>query len=193
LPTVSIPPSKSGLDDINQEHFDQLLQWLDSDRQKAGIKYETIRKRLIKIFVCRGSTTPEELADQTINRVARKLPEIRANYVGEPSHYFCGVAGNILRESFRKDKMPAVRPPTPSMPEPGDDRDYACLEECIGKLSQYDRDLVLAYYQQEKQAKIDHRKKLAEKLGLAINALRIRACRTRAILLECVERCRSES
>ena len=71
-----------GADDITQEQFDQLLQWLNPDRQQAAAQYEWIRRRLIKIFVSRGSYNPEELADNTINRVARKLPEIREGYVG---------------------------------------------------------------------------------------------------------------
>src|SRR5262245_58122409 len=73
---LSSTPSKPEPEDINQEQFDRLIGWLDSDREKAGARYEWIRNRLIKIFVCRGSNIPEELADKTVNRVARKLPEI---------------------------------------------------------------------------------------------------------------------
>ena len=192
LPALTTPPNL-GPDEINQEQFDRLLGWLDPDREKAAAKYESIRKRLIKIFVSRGSSTAEELADITINRVARKLPEIQAGYVGEPAHYFCGVASYVFRESLRKERLPSVGPPTPAPTDEDDERDYACLEKCMGKLSAHDRDLVATYYQQEKHAKIDNRKRLAERLGLGMNALRIRACRIRAVLLECVERCRSEA
>ena len=179
--------------DITQEEFDALLDWLSSDREKAAAQYEWIRRRLIKIFVSRGSHTPEELADATINRVTRKLPEIRDTYVGEPAHYFCGVASYIWRESLRKDKPPAVAPTTASTPTAEEERDYACLEKCLDKLPQSDRDLAIAYYQQEKHAKIDHRKNLAEQMGIPINALRIRACRIRSGLLKCVELCRAET
>ena len=189
-PLASLP--NSGADDITQDQFDQLLDWLNPDRQKAAEQYEWIRKRLIKIFVSRGSHIPEELADQTINRVARKLPEIRSTYVGEPACYFSGVASFIWRESLRKEKLPAVTLPTPANPTDDQERDYLCLEKCLSELPASDRDLAVAYYQQEKHAKIDHRKKLAEQLGLAMNALRIRACRIRASLLKCVEVCRSE-
>jgi len=182
----------SGADDITQEQFNELLDWLNPDREKAAAQYEWIRKRLIKIFVSRGSHIPEELADSTINRVARKLPEIRDGYVGEPAHYFSGVASYIWRESLRKERMPAIAPPSPSVANEDEERDYACLEKCLAKLPTSERDLAISYYQQEKHAKIDHRKKLAEKIGLAMNALRIRACRIRAGLLKCVEICRSE-
>jgi DNA-directed RNA polymerase specialized sigma24 family protein len=192
LSTLNTTPPNPGLDDLSQEQFDRLLGWLDTDSEKAGLKYESIRKRLIKIFVCRGSKTPEELADQTINRVARKLPEIQAQYVSEPAHYFCGVANNIFLESLRKERTPAVGLPTPSSLDEVDGQDYACLEKCLDNLSESERHLVVAYYEQEKHAKIDHRKKLADQLGLGINALRIRACRIRAALEECVVRCRNE-
>jgi DNA-directed RNA polymerase specialized sigma24 family protein len=182
----------SGADDITQEQFDQLLQWLNPDRQEAAAQYEWIRKRLIKIFVSRGSYNPEELADTTINRVARKLPEIRESYVGEPANYFSGVASFIWQESLRKEKPRAVTAPRPVPPSEDEERDYLCLERCLNNLPKPERELALAYYQQEKHAKIDHRRKLAEQMGLAINALRIRACRIRANLFACVELCRAQ-
>jgi DNA-directed RNA polymerase specialized sigma24 family protein len=191
--SLSTPhPGNPGFDDINQEQFDRLLGWLDPDRERAGLKYESIRKRLIKIFVCRGSKTPEELADKTINRTARKLPEIQAEYIGDPAHYFCGVASNVFLESLKKERTSAARLPLQSTADHVDEGDYACLEKCVDKLSDSERNLVLAYYQHEKHAKIDHRKSLAEQLGIGMNALRIRACRIRAALQECVELCRNE-
>ena len=180
-------------DEFSQEQFDQLLAWLDPDPQKAGLRYEWIRRRLIKIFVCRGSHIPEELADKTINRVARKLPEVRPTYVGDPANYFAGVAGNIFREFLRKEKAPTVGMPQPAPPDEDEERIQSCLEKCLAELPAADRDLVLSYYQQDKQAKIDHRKDLAARLGMGMNALRIRACRIRASLQECVQRCSAAS
>ena len=51
------------------------------------------------------------------------------------------------------------------------------------------RQLVLDYYREDKRAKIDYRKELASKLGIALNALRIRAFRIRAELQVCMEQC----
>ena len=190
--TLSGSLSNEGRDDINQERFDQLLDWLDRDREKAATKYEIIRKRLIKIFECRGVCVPDELADNTINRVARKLPEIRPTYVGEPANFFHGVAIYIFQEWLRKQKVPAVLPPQPSPPEE-DETSYACLQKCAGKLPEADRDMLIAYYQEEKHAKIDHRKRLAEQLRLSMNALRIRTTRLRESLRQCVEQCLYEA
>jgi len=180
------------MDDIDQEGFDQLLSWLNPDRERAAERYEWIRKRLSKIFVSRGSPVPDDLADATINRVAKKLPEIRLTYQGDPAHYFYRVSSFIWLEQGRKDRLPAVVPVHPKYDE-ADERDLRCLETCLDKLPASDRHLVIGYYKEEKHAKIEHRKKLAEQAGLALNALRIRACRIRASLFECVQLCREEA
>jgi hypothetical protein len=93
--SFTVMSSNDGADDLDKLHFEHLLNWLNPDRELAGAKYESIRKRLIQLFLCRGSNAAEELADKTINRVARKLPELSQNYVGEPERYFFGVARGL--------------------------------------------------------------------------------------------------
>jgi DNA-directed RNA polymerase specialized sigma24 family protein len=171
---------------LTRESFDALLLWLDPERDAAGRKYEEIRLRLIKIFVCRGCYEPEDLADETINRVSKKLKEIEDTYSGEPARYFYGVANKVHLEYRRK---PVPIPPTPPDVSSNLEMEYACLERCIQELTPNNRVLVLEYYQEEKRAKIDRRKNLADQLGIALNALRIRACRIRASLQQCVQSC----
>src|SRR5918911_1288958 len=98
---------------LTRDAFDQLLSWLHPDREQAGKKYEEVRYKLIKIFGCRGCLTPEDLADETINRVARRLGDIAATYVGDPARYFCGVAQKVHMEYLRK-----ISTPPPRLPEP---------------------------------------------------------------------------
>jgi DNA-directed RNA polymerase specialized sigma24 family protein len=172
---------------LTQNAFDNLLAWLDSDREKAGEKYEKIRLKLIKIFVCRGCSTPEELADETINRVTRKVQEIADTYVGDPALYFSNVAQKIFLEYLRKKPEPAA-PPEPD-PVEDSEPEYECLDQCMQKLTLNNRELILEYYKEEKQAKIDSRKKIADRLGVGLNALRIRTNRIRATLEECVSEC----
>lgn len=176
---------------LTQESFDALLAWLDPAREEAGQKYEYIRLRLIKIFVCRGCREPEDLADETINRVSKKLREIESNYSGEPARYFYGVANKVHMEYLRRKpvSIPPVRPEATEDIE----KEYECFERCIQKLTSDNRILVLQYYQEEKRAKIDHRRQLAARLGIALNALRIRAFRIRASLQECVTNCVREA
>ena len=172
---------------LTKESFDGLLAWLDANPDAAARKYEQIRTRLIKIFVCRGCLESEDLADKTIDRVARRLNDIKATFTGDPARYFYGVANKIHLEYLRRKRMP--QPPIPVDESDQDAREYDCLERCMQQLSPKNREVVLEYYQEERSAKIEHRKRLADQLGIALNALRIRACRIRASLLECVKNC----
>jgi len=179
-----------------QEHFDKLLDWLDADRERAGEKYEDIRHSLIKIFVWRGCDRAEDLADETINRVMRKAGQFAETYQGDPARYFYGVAKKVLLEYKRKE-FTLVSPliiVNAAAPEPEDvsdqeDSKFDCLELCLQRLSQDDRDLIMLYYQKEKQAKVDFRKELAEQIGIATNTLRVRAYRIRNFLLDCISKC----
>lgn len=175
---------------LTQELFDELLNWLDSDRELAGQLYEDMRRRLIKLFVCRHCHDPEFLADETMNRVARKVKEIKHNFVGSRTPYFYAVANKIHLEYLRTNRTtpipPNLQPPT--VPD-GIEPEYTCLEQCLDLQPPADRQLVLEYYQGEKKAKIDHRKGLAQQYGIALNALRIRAHRIRARLEQCVAGC----
>src|SRR5689334_8976445 len=66
--------------EIDQTKFEKLLVWLNADRDKAGQKYESIRQRLIYIFRQRGCSTPEDLADETIDRVIQKIEKLVEDY-----------------------------------------------------------------------------------------------------------------
>jgi RNA polymerase sigma factor (sigma-70 family) len=171
---------------LTPESFDALLAWLDTDRNKAGQKYEEIRRRLIKLFTCRGCPDAEDLTDETINRVIKRLPEIESQFTGEQIRYFYGVANKVHLESLRR--KPPV-PPVVISPDEELGAEIECLEKCISELPSDHRVLVIEYYQEDKRAKIDHRKQLAQKLGIAANALRIRAYRIRATLEVCLRDC----
>jgi RNA polymerase sigma factor (sigma-70 family) len=179
---------------LTQEIFESLLTWLDADRELAGKRYEDIRARLIKIFTSRGCNVPEDLADETIDRVTGKVQELAATYEGDPSLYFYGVAHNVYLEHCRKKPTVPV-PSALAIPEPDEDeleQEFQCLESCMQGLTPDNRQLVLQYYREEKQARINSRKLLADQLGIALNALRIRAFRIRATLQKCVRSCMTQ-
>jgi RNA polymerase sigma factor (sigma-70 family) len=143
----------------------------------------------MKIFTCRGCTEAEDLADETINRVTAKVEEVAENYSGDPALYFYGVAQKVHLEYLRKRHTPDVSVPLSVIPSEESEEEYECLEQCIERLPPDNRQLVLRYYQEEKQAKIEHRKQVAKELGIAVNALRIRAHRIRLVLQRCVLDC----
>lgn len=172
---------------MSQESFEALLDWLDSDRDRAGVKYEQIRSGLVKFFTFRGHCEAEDLADETIDRVISKLNEIKNQVTGERARYFYGVARKVQMEYLRK-KTPQAAPESITDSKRVE-IEYRCLEECISKLSDENRELVLRYYEADGREKIEQRKQLAEELGIAPNALRIRAYRIRAALQKCLDKC----
>ena len=86
-------------------------------------------------------------------------------------------------------RKPVIAAPITPASSDQEEPEFICLEMCMDRLTANNRELVLQYYQQEKKAKIEHRKLLAEKLGIAVNALRIRAFRIRVSLQKCVQEC----
>ena len=176
---------------MSQESFEGLLNWLGPDRDQAGLRYEKIRGGLINYFTFRAPCDAEDLADETINRVISRLPQIQHEINGERTRYFYGVARKVQLEYLRR-KTP--QPPAEQVTDSERvEVEHQCLEECMRKLSDESRELVLRYYQADGRQKIEERKQLAEELGIAPNALRIRAYRIRAALQKCLEKCVEDS
>ena len=180
------PPRKTHVLDQNQ--FDQLLAWLDEDREAAGRRYEQIRWRLITIFAARGCSTPEELADETIDRVARRISDIADDYVGDKARYFFGVANNVHHEYLKQPAIAEIDSP-PVEEEQDKERVHGCLERCLSRLDAADRAMVLRYFSQDKRAKVELHNDMADEMGITINTLRLRVLRLKQKLQPCVERC----
>jgi DNA-directed RNA polymerase specialized sigma24 family protein len=64
-----------------------------------------------------------------------------------------------------------------------------CLRTCLQNLPVENRELIVEYYQGEKGAKIENRKRLTERFGVPVNTLRNRALRLREKLQGCVQNC----
>src|SRR5204862_7021675 len=96
------------LKELRQEDFDLLLHWLDPDRDRAASLYERIRWRLIAILASRGCPEAEELADETIDRVSRRVIDIQQTYVGDKAVYFLGVMNNVHHEYLKRPRLPHV-------------------------------------------------------------------------------------
>lgn len=181
-------PARRVTHTLEQAELNRLLEWLDSDRERAGERYEEIRRRLITIFAARQCAVPEELADETIDRVARRVADIAGSYTGDKALYFFGVANNVHHEYLKK---PAPPDPSNIIDDEPDDREqrHDCLEECLGKLPGELRAMLVRYYSEERQAKIELHKQMAAEMGITINTLRLRVLRLKEKLQPCVERC----
>jgi DNA-directed RNA polymerase specialized sigma24 family protein len=180
------PPRKIHI--LAQEDFDRLLAWLHDDREQAALVYEEIRRRLITIFAARSCPVPEELADETIDRVARRVSDIAATYAGDKARYFFGVANNVHHEYLKRPASPRTQE-TLTEAEPDRELIHNCLEQCLGRFPDADREMLLKYYSEEKLAKVDLRKRMADEINVSINTLRLRVLRMKEKLQPCVERC----
>jgi DNA-directed RNA polymerase specialized sigma24 family protein len=175
---------------LTREDLEALLASLDPDPERAGERYEEIRRRLIRLFEWRLCDSPEDLADETINRVARQL---RAGLVlrSDPYAYFCGVARLLTLEEGRREvrKRRALelgeRPPASHPEEEEPDPRLEHLHHCLQVLSRDQQQLVLRYHQDEQR--IQARKQLCQELGIEMNALRIRVHRLRRKIETCIE------
>jgi RNA polymerase sigma factor (sigma-70 family) len=187
------------------ETFQRFLEWLDAGGGTPAERYLEMRRRLAGYFDRKHCLGADDLADETLNRVARRLEEEGAIDADAPAQYCYSVAKFVFFEYLRRGDRSAV--PYDEMPSPettapvlqiADEREpeseegarrLKCLEQCLDKLPAADRGLILAYYSGERSIKIEQRRELAARFDLTPNALAIRACRIRSKLEECVSAC----
>ncbi|MFY9573899.1 MAG: hypothetical protein WAV20_21080, partial [Blastocatellia bacterium] len=161
-------------------------------------KYEVIRRKLLRFFEWRGSVFPEDHADEVINRVAKRIDE--GEEIRDLKNYFYGVARMFFLETLKQQEKEAEA--LEHLPQPQTNSKESaeleairleCLEMCLQRLTVVNRELIVQYYRKEKGAKIENRKALAERMGIQLNALRIKTCRIRVTVEECINDCLSRA
>lgn len=181
--------------ELTPEALASLLAFLGPDEDEAAQAYERIRRRLVQIFDWRGCQRPEEMADETFNRVAHKLAGGLEVEAADPLRYFCGVAYRVFKEVLReqqreREALAEVRHmPPPAAADPEDEPHLACLDDCLSGFGELQRELILRYHTGDGRERIDNRQALAEELEVPLNALRIRVHRLRVKLEACVRDC----
>jgi DNA-directed RNA polymerase specialized sigma24 family protein len=179
-----------------------LLGWLDQGAPSNGQSYLDLRLRLVAYFDRKNCLTPDELADETLNRVARRLEE-EGVIVSDTAAHYCYIVARFvfleyLRERIDEVSLDAVTghgaADKPAMFGSNDESArreqlLRCLDQCTEKLEPAHRDLILSYYHGQERVKIENRITLAQQLGITANALSIRACRIRDKLEACVREC----
>jgi DNA-directed RNA polymerase specialized sigma24 family protein len=179
---------------LTQDAFEKLLNSFSPDRDEAADQYETMRRRVVRFFEWRGIDAADEHADETINRVARRIDEGQA--IDNLRSYFYGVARMVYMEALREQEHAPVpieeaihdlrREITKEIEQ---DPRVVCFDRCLESLPPQNRYLIVNYYEEEKRAKIELRQDLADRLQIPMNALRIRAHRIRVNLEKCITTC----
>ena len=194
---------------LSEESWDSLFDFLDPTRRErrppsrdehAESRLVELTRKLEYFFASRGCREPEDLATETILRVAAKSSDLAAIEPGERIAYFYGVARNVFHEWLRENRRESARlqsaaqDPTlvsASDPERSADteRHQRCLDRCMDRLSRGAKRLILNYYGAERTARIAGHRQLAEQFGKSLNALRIEVHRIRLTLRQCVLDC----
>ncbi|MFL6211825.1 MAG: hypothetical protein ACJ74W_23460 [Pyrinomonadaceae bacterium] len=190
---------------MTPEAFHRLLNWLDEGASSDGQKYLEMRRRLVAYFDRKNCIRPDELADETLTRVARRLEEEAGAIEGDAPARYCYIVARFvfmehLRETQKDDALAhelqrqSQRGNDPATSATDDERKIKeqrlhCLEQCLSKLESASREIIARYYVGEARVKVEHRRALAEDLGITMNALSIRACRIRDKLETCVIEC----
>jgi DNA-directed RNA polymerase specialized sigma24 family protein len=183
---------------LTSSAFHLLLQRLDADSATAAGKYEDLRMKIVHLLRWRGcaESHSDELADVVLDRIAVKITD--GEDIENLNAFAAGVARFVWLEHSRKYKLDAVGddlPETPVQPDidshDGDEPRTRCLRRCVStSLGDEDRRLVIGYYDTDAGEKAKQaRKRLADSLGMTMNALKVRACRLRLKLEACITGC----
>ena len=201
------PAMRAGVDksrSTDRGAFRKFLDWLDLGIDSKGERYLEIRRRLVQYFDRKNCALPDELADETLNRVTRRLAEEGEIKGVTPAHYCYLVARFVFLEYRRRpdrssvslELHPGLAAVIPGAPGSSDadtaqvrEKRMNCLDQCLQILNAGQRELIVEYYRGEGGARIEHRGALAARLGVTTNALSIRACRIRTMLERCVRAC----
>src|SRR5438093_3077873 len=122
---------------LTRPAFDRLLQRLSAEPERAAREYDVVRYRLIGFFARRGVGPCEALADETIDRVARRLDE--GQIIERLDAYFYGVAMRVMLEWRKRRAQERTAERAFPRPEPASSSELrevrvACLERCLRRL-----------------------------------------------------------
>jgi DNA-directed RNA polymerase specialized sigma24 family protein len=187
---------------LTPDTFASLLAWLDDGVESNGEGYLEVRRRLASYFDRRNRPAADDLADKTLTRVAITLAQDGAIATRPPARYCFAVAKYVLLEDLRRDRRlvpfdesrATERTSIATQGAAAAERDARehrldCLDHCLQNLKPEQRELIVAYYAESRQVKIQRRRELAVRLGISMNALAIRAWRIREGLMACVRQC----
>jgi DNA-directed RNA polymerase specialized sigma24 family protein len=177
--------------------LDTLLDRLASGSDVAPA-YEQLRMRLVTFFRLRFPVEAEALADEAIDRLARRLDD--GTQVDNPASYALGIARFLLLEASTRQRKEAHAAREAMLelelqaPDTESDPALPALRACLDSIDPESARLILEYYAVDDdrnehgdgESRIERRQRLAARLGMTLNALRNRALRTRLALEKCI-------
>jgi RNA polymerase sigma factor (sigma-70 family) len=187
---------------VSAESFNRFLALLSPEPDEAAKEYLSLRSRLLMYFQARESSDPQEMADDTLERLIRRFGETEYEIL-DIRAYALGIAKNVVMEDQRTVKivpLDSQRLDLWSFHEQSQDTTESkhaqrklddCFQKCLSHLPAEMRELLLNYYSVERKP-MDIRQELANELGLSLNALRVKIHRERSNLHHCIRHCVQE-
>ena len=193
---------------LGPESWDDLFDFLDPDRRGASgpdrdrtaeTRLSQIVRKLVSFFAGRQCSDADDLAMETVLRVAARCRDVDVSGFPDRAGYFYGVARNLFHESLRSASRESTalqslrhellaRPPDPGAWEEQEAVER-CLDRCLATLPRRTQRLIVRYHGTVGAAKAASHRSLADEFGKSVNALRIEVHRTRKALHECVVAC----
>jgi DNA-directed RNA polymerase specialized sigma24 family protein len=181
------------------DDLESLIKLLDAESEgPPGSGYQLLRLKLIKYFEWQRCIAAEELADETIDRVARKIAE--GQQIDNLRGFSYGVARLVFKEyerAQRRQLRAFASLPTSTdevdCPNEAEEPRLDCHKKCLKELPEAERDLIIAYCKPDGRPKKERRRDLAAKLGIKIENLRLKAFRIREKLDKCSTDCLKDS
>ena len=187
----------SKTDGLTSKGFEDLLALFSADRDEAGKKYEAARKGLERYFKFKGCSDTSTLADETMDRVAAKLGSAGKIDVN-PIAYLLGFASNIVLEHRRsafkeREYQENLHSPITTADDTILEARSDCLSECMNRLAQSDREMLISYYTARGREKQRRRDLLCESLGCSVGALYTQIHRLKMSVRQCLADCMKKS
>jgi DNA-directed RNA polymerase specialized sigma24 family protein len=184
--------------------FSRLLHWLDDGVDSHGERYLEIHRRLVSYFDRHNRLRADDLADETFRRIAGVLEQDGAIDTSPPARYCYVVAKGVLLEDVASERRhisavgigPGIAARPASMASPwgpsAGERPGNCFDRFLRELRTEERELVIGYYRDAPGGRAKHRRRMAERMGVSLGALSIRAVRIREALMKRVTSCWGE-
>ncbi len=193
---------------MGPDAMNRMLALLHEDPGRAEQEFNTLRRKLVKFFEWRGCSMPDDLADESIYRVASQLGEGLVIQASQPRCYFYGVARNVLHEywdSARKEvgeidgigQTPHLSVDPDEVAEREAERSRRerlidRIESCMNGMPGESRTILMEYFCRTGHDKIVARNQMAQRMNISINALRLRVLRLKQDLRRCLDACANE-
>ena len=197
IPPAVSPLSAKALEAVAPgEAYEALLDLFAlSEPKMAAERFIWLRTKILRFFSWRGKSWADELTDEVLSRLARKVAEGAVTEAGDLPGYALGIARRVLSESLRwqsrrsRDLAALAYLGESPWPEPESlEQALNHVEECLATLGAEEHDLLLSYYEGAGSERIQVRRRLAKRLGIPMNALRLRAFRIRRQLQKCLRK-----